>query len=95
MAAEDAVHVGNDMHRDVFGARELGLRTILFDSDQGTKEHPDTAPDHAISDHRELLDLLGLPASGLTRDRPAPWPGSRRVVGTSTLGTAAEPVQSP
>jgi putative hydrolase of the HAD superfamily len=61
VAAEDAVHVGNDMHRDVFGARDLGLRTILFDSDQGTKEHPDTAPDHVISDHRELLDLFGLP----------------------------------
>ena len=61
VAAEDAVHVGNDMHRDVFGARELGLRTVMFDSDQGTKEHPDTVPDHTITDHRELLDLLGLP----------------------------------
>jgi putative hydrolase of the HAD superfamily len=64
VAAEDAVHVGNDMHRDVFGAHELGLRTVMFDSDQGTKEHPDTTPDHTISDHRELLDLLGLPRSG-------------------------------
>ena len=48
------------MYRDVFGAREVGLRTVLFDSDQGTKEHPDTTPDHTITDHRELLDLLGL-----------------------------------
>jgi putative hydrolase of the HAD superfamily len=64
VAAEDAVHIGNDMHRDVFGARELGLRTIMFDSNQGTKEHPDTTPDHMISDHRELLDLLGLPRPG-------------------------------
>jgi putative hydrolase of the HAD superfamily len=52
------------MHRDIFGAQAVGLRTIMFDSDQGTKEHPDTAPDHTISDHRELLDLLGLPRPG-------------------------------
>ena len=61
VAPEQAVHVGNDMYRDVFGACEVGVRTVLFDSDQGTKEHPDTAPDHTIADHRELLDLLGLP----------------------------------
>jgi putative hydrolase of the HAD superfamily len=64
VAAEDAVHVGNDMHRDIFGAQAVGLRTVMFDSDQGTKEHPDTAPDHTIADHRELLGLLGLPRPG-------------------------------
>jgi putative hydrolase of the HAD superfamily len=64
VAAEDAVHVGNDMHRDIFGARNLGIRTIMFDSDQGTKEHPDTTPNYTISDHRELLDLFGLPRPG-------------------------------
>lgn len=61
VAAEEAVYVGNDMHRDVHGAGELGMRTVMFDSDQGTKEHPDTSPDHTITDHRDLLDLLGLP----------------------------------
>jgi putative hydrolase of the HAD superfamily len=60
VAPEDAVHIGNDMHRDVSGAHALGIRTVMFDSDQGTKEHPDSAADHTISDHRELLDLLGL-----------------------------------
>jgi len=61
VAAPDAVYVGNDLYRDVFGAREVGMRTVLFDSEQGTKEHPGTTPDHTITDHRELLDLLGLP----------------------------------
>ena len=51
------------MHRDVYGAHAAGIRTVMFDSDQATKEHPDTAADHTISDHRELLDLLGLTRS--------------------------------
>jgi putative hydrolase of the HAD superfamily len=58
VAATDAVYVGNDMHRDVFGAQEAGMRTVLFDSPQGTKEHLDRVPDHTITDHRQLLELL-------------------------------------
>ena len=34
--AGNAVYVGNHMHRDIFGAREAGLKTVMFDSDQGT-----------------------------------------------------------
>jgi len=26
-AGENAVYVGNDMHRDIFGAREAGMKT--------------------------------------------------------------------
>jgi putative hydrolase of the HAD superfamily len=59
--AHDAVHVGNDMHRDIFGARQAGLTTVMFDSDQGTKTHPDCVPDHTITDFRDLLPILGLP----------------------------------
>jgi putative hydrolase of the HAD superfamily len=59
--AEDAVYVGNDMHRDIFGAREAGLTTVMFDSDQGTKAHLDCAPDHTITDLRDLLPILDAP----------------------------------
>ncbi len=59
--AADAVYVGNDLYRDVFGAREAGMRTILYPSGQGAQQHPATTPDHVVADHRELLDLLGLP----------------------------------
>jgi putative hydrolase of the HAD superfamily len=61
--AAQTLYIGNDMHRDVFGAREAGMPTVLFDSDQGTKHFRDTAPDHTITDWRELLTILGLPAS--------------------------------
>ena len=59
--AEDAVYVGNDMHRDIFGAREAGLKTVMFDSDQGTKVHLDCVADYTITDFRDLLEILALP----------------------------------
>lgn len=62
VGAEHVLYVGNDMHRDIFGAREAGMRTAMFDSNQGTKEHGDCEPDHRIADFRELLALLGIPA---------------------------------
>ncbi len=64
VAAEHAVYVGNDMHRDVYGAREAGMTTIMFPSGQGTQIYGDTRPDHVVHDHRALLPLLGLPAVG-------------------------------
>jgi putative hydrolase of the HAD superfamily len=58
--AERALYVGNDMHRDIFGAREAGMRTVMYDSDQGTKHHEDCQPDHRITDFRDLLAIVGL-----------------------------------
>ncbi|QWT24480.1 HAD family hydrolase [Subtercola sp. PAMC28395] len=60
VAAEHTLYVGNDMHRDVYGAQQLGMKTVMFASDQGTKSYRHCVPDHTIHDHRELLGLLGL-----------------------------------
>ncbi len=59
--AENAVYVGNDMHRDIVGAREAGMKVVMFDSDQGTKSYLDRAPDFTITDLRDLLKILDLP----------------------------------
>jgi putative hydrolase of the HAD superfamily len=59
--AGNAVYVGNDMHRDIFGAREAGLKTVMFDSDQGTKVYQDCVPDYTITDFGDLLNILGPP----------------------------------
>lgn len=59
-SAESALFVGNDMHRDIYGAREIGMGTVLFDSDQGTKQFEDCVPDHRITDFRDLLAIVGL-----------------------------------
>jgi len=59
-AAENALYVGNDMHRDIFGAQEAGLTTVMFDSDQGDKIYRDCRADYTITDFRDLLPILGL-----------------------------------
>jgi putative hydrolase of the HAD superfamily len=59
--AENILYVGNDMYRDIYGAREAGMQTLMFDSDQGTKEHEGCVPDHRITDYRDLLSLLDVP----------------------------------
>jgi putative hydrolase of the HAD superfamily len=61
VAPEHALYVGNDMHRDIFGAREAGMWTVLVDSDQGEDAYLDCAPDCRIPDLRGLLKLLDLP----------------------------------
>jgi putative hydrolase of the HAD superfamily len=60
VSAAQTVYVGNDMFRDIYGARQTGMRTIMFDSDQGTKEYEDCTPDYRVTDHRELLEILGF-----------------------------------
>ncbi len=49
------------MYRDIYGAREAGLTTVMFNSDQGAKAHRDCAPDYTITDFRDLLHILRLP----------------------------------
>jgi putative hydrolase of the HAD superfamily len=61
VAAENALYVGNDMYRDIHGAREAGLTTVMFGSDQGEKIYRDCYPDYTITDFRDLLPILGLP----------------------------------
>ena len=60
VAAENTLYVGNDMHRDIYGAREARLTTVMFYSDQGEKTYRDCTPDYTITDFRDLLQILGL-----------------------------------
>ncbi len=58
VAAEHVVYVGNDLYRDIYGARDAGMRTVLFDADQDAEVFPDCVPDHTITDFRDLLPIL-------------------------------------
>jgi putative hydrolase of the HAD superfamily len=60
VTAEHALYVGNDMYRDIYGAREAGLSTVMFDSDQGQKVYRDCTADYTITDFRDLPAILGL-----------------------------------
>ena len=59
VAAEHTLYVGNDMHRDIFGAHSAGMKTVLFDSDQGDKGYHGATPDFTTTDYRDLLAFLG------------------------------------
>ena len=59
-AAQNTLYVGNDMHRDIYGARQAGLKTVMYDSDQGKKTYRGCVPDYTITDFRDLLKILGL-----------------------------------
>ncbi len=52
--AWEAVYVGNDMYRDVFGPKQLGMKTVFFDSNQGRKHWEGVAPDYIIRHFGEL-----------------------------------------
>ena len=49
------------MYRVIYGAREAGLTTVMFDSDQGEKIYRDCTADYTITDFRDLLEIVGLP----------------------------------
>lgn len=55
---EQALFVGNDMYRDVFGAQQVGMKAIFFSSNQGEKAHPGVRPDRVIYQVSELLQAV-------------------------------------
>jgi putative hydrolase of the HAD superfamily len=59
VAAKHALYVGNDVHRDIFGAQEAGMTTVMVESDQGADVYLDCVPDYRITDLRDLLTILG------------------------------------
>ena len=54
----EAVYVGNDMYRDVYGAQGVGLKTVFFRSNQGEQTFPDAKPDYVISRFSKLIDAM-------------------------------------
>ncbi|NLI83253.1 MAG: HAD family hydrolase [Deltaproteobacteria bacterium] len=54
LKGEEVLFVGNDMYRDIFGARQLGLKTVFFPSNQGLQEMAGVEPDRVIREFSEL-----------------------------------------
>lgn len=57
---EEAVFVGNDMYRDIYGANKAGMRTVLFRSGQGDQNDHGAEPDYIIYHFRELPDAISF-----------------------------------
>jgi len=57
-AAEEVLFVGNDMYRDVFGARQMGIKTVFFASNQGRQHMEGVEPDYIIYRVAELRQAI-------------------------------------
>ena len=55
--ASQVVHVGDSLQSDIAGANGCGIRSVWLNR-EGAPNGTGIAPDHRISDLRELLDIL-------------------------------------
>jgi len=61
VAPEDTLFVGNDMFRDVYAAKQLGIKTVFFSSNQGRKQAEGVKPDYIIyqfPDMRQAIEFF-------------------------------------
>ena len=58
MEPSEVLFVGNDIYRDVHGARKLGIKTVFFRSNQGQQEKEGVQPDYIIYTFPELLNAV-------------------------------------
>ncbi|MEZ4524775.1 MAG: HAD family hydrolase [Desulfobacterales bacterium] len=54
----NVLFVGNDMYRDIFGAQQMGMKTVFFSSNQGRKETAGAEPDYIIYQFAELRNAI-------------------------------------
>ena len=55
LSPEEVISVGNDMYRDIYGAKLLGIKTIFVDSNQGTKSYENVIPDYIAYRFEDVL----------------------------------------
>ncbi len=53
-----AIFIGNDGYRDIFGARQLGIKTVLFRHTQDMTRPNEAEPDYIIREFGELTRAL-------------------------------------
>ena len=55
---DETVHIGDDQHRDIFGACEAGIRTVWLNRGDSDWSHAECEADHHIRSLRELPEIL-------------------------------------
>jgi putative hydrolase of the HAD superfamily len=58
MIPSEVLFVGNDMYRDVYGAKRVGMTTVFCKSNQGLAEKEGVKPDYIIYQFPELLTAI-------------------------------------
>lgn len=57
---DQAIYVGNDMYHDIFGAQQLGMRTVFWPTQFGKKAYEAVAPDYIIYSFAQLRDAVSF-----------------------------------
>lgn len=58
LTPSEVLFIGNDMYRDVFGASQLGIKTVFFKSNQGEQRKMGAEPDYIIYNFSELPEAV-------------------------------------
>lgn len=58
MKSSEVLFVGNDVYRDVYGAKRVGMTTVFCKSNQGLEEKEGVKPDYIIYQFPELLNAI-------------------------------------
>ena len=58
LSPQEVIFVGNDMYRDVYGAHEMGMKTVFFRSNQGEQNFCGADADYIIYNFPELLNAV-------------------------------------
>ena len=65
ISPEEVVYIGNDMQNDIWAAKQVGFKTVLFAGDKRSlrlrRDNPEAAgivPDAVITELKDLLDIL-------------------------------------
>ncbi|MDR0478142.1 MAG: HAD family hydrolase [Desulfobulbaceae bacterium] len=58
LTAAEVIFIGNDMYRDVFGAKTAGLKTVFFKSNQGDQRSHGLEADYIIYNFPQLLEAV-------------------------------------
>jgi putative hydrolase of the HAD superfamily len=67
---ENAVFVGNNMYRDIYGAQQCGMKTVFFSSDQGGRTMSGVEPDYIIYRFAELPKAIAFFAGQKNSRKP-------------------------
>ena len=60
VAREEILFVGNDMYRDIYGAKKAGLKTVFFKSNQGEQRYCGAEPDYIIYEFPQLVEAISF-----------------------------------
>ena len=58
LPSEEILFVGNDMYRDVYGAKRAGLKCVFFKSNQGEQNFCGKEPDYIIYNFPQLIEAI-------------------------------------